>query len=419
MRALTLASTAAAAASLTLWIRPPQTAHACGGCFSPTETVTNVDSHRMAISLSVERTILYDQIRYSGDPQDFVWVLPVPTADAGIELADPVFFDDLENGTAPRILPPPLPPPPDCPPPPGNGGASGFADAGAASPDANGVDVFREETVGPYEIVVIGSEDPDALYAWLVGHDYAVPESTLPVMSYYVDIGSKFIVLRLAPDEGVEAMQPVRVEYSGYMATFPLKMVTVGASGSIALTLWVIAEQRYAAHNYGTVTIEPSSLVWDFSAGRSNYAELFRNAIDSAGGKAWVAEYAQPMSNLWFEAWEEAAVAREGIEYPYLTRLRTDILLDHIGADLLLAPSADAGNVDNFLDATNAINEPPPSTCPDWDGDGAPDTWPDFWNDEARGAGCVGCTAGAGGGWSSGALMLVVAGLLLRRRRRE
>jgi len=70
----------------------PRLADACGGCFAPSDTVTSVDAHRMVISLSPNSTTLWDQIRYSGRPADFVWVLPVPTSDARVELADDAFF---------------------------------------------------------------------------------------------------------------------------------------------------------------------------------------------------------------------------------------------------------------------------------------------------------------------------------------
>src|SRR5699024_8867295 len=149
------------------------------------ETVTSVDSHRMVVSLSPEKSILWDQIRYSGDPEDFVWVLPVPSPDVDIAVADDLFFLELESQTAPTISPPPLPPL-DCPPPPEEscglfgcdqaGGDSG--DGYAADGGAGDVDVYREEVVGPYETVVIGSEDPVALITWLNDHGYAVPEST-------------------------------------------------------------------------------------------------------------------------------------------------------------------------------------------------------------------------------------------------
>jgi hypothetical protein len=225
----------------------------------------------MVIALSVTETILWDQIRYSGSPEDFVWVLPVPSAKAQIELADPAFFDEIDVQTAPRIQPAdPLTP---CNFGAGCGGGAGDAAAATGEVDApfmpeEEVTVYAEDTIGPYETVTIGSEDADALRTWLVDHGYQVAPETEPVIAHYIGLGSVFVVLRLAPGVGVQAMQPVRVRYPGYMGQFPLKMVTVGARGVLALSLWVIGEQRYEARNYSTVTIEPGSLVWDWDANR-------------------------------------------------------------------------------------------------------------------------------------------------------
>lgn len=395
----------------------PHTAEACGGCFSPPETVTSVDSHRMVVSLSPERSILWDQIRYTGDPEDFVWVLPVPSGEAMVAVADDLFFAELENQSAPLLNPPALPPL-DCPPPPdddcgfgGCGSASGNSDGGAVSLDA-GVDVYREEVVGPYETVVVGSEDPAALVNWLNDHGYQVPEETLPVIDHYTQNDMVFVVLRLAPDQGVSAMQPIRVEYPGYMATFPLKMVTVGAYGSLQMTLWVMAEQRYKPTNFAEDVIEGSDLVWDFFAGSSDYQEVFRDRINQLGGRAWITQMAQPLSYLYFES-EEIALVHEDIRYPFVTRLQTDMLVDHLSTDLELGPS-DEGYVDRWLQVENYVNDP--RSCPDYDGNGQPDTWEEYRRTQRGWVGCVGC-AGAGG--AGGGIALALVGLLLVWRRRR
>ncbi len=390
-------------------LHAPRTAAACGGCFAPPETVTSVDSHRMVVALSPTKTILWDQIRYTGSPQDFVWVLPVPSAEAQLAIADASFFDELESQTAPQILPPPLPPPPDCPPPP-DGWGGGAQDASASS-DA-GVDVIKEETVGPYETVLLTSDDPDALIDWLLAHGYSVPDATRPTIAYYTDQQSLFYVLRLAPEQGVSAMQPVRVEYPGYMSTFPLRMVTAGAWGLLGLTLWVIADQRFEARNYGTATIDPSQLVWDWSIFRSNYTDVFRETIDANGGKAWIAEYAQPLSYLWFSE-DEVQQASALLPFPFVTRLRTELLIDHVYGDLLLAQSPDASWISNSIQVQQSINDPPPPLCPDWDGDGDPDTWADGGGSSWY----FGCASTGGAGLGAAALVLL-AGLSVIVKRR-
>ena len=376
-------------------------ADACGGCFAPTDTVTTVESHRMVISLSAEETILWDQIRYSGNPADFVWVLPVPSPEVTIEIADPVFFDELDSQTAPRIQPasPLLPCSSGC-----GGGAAGDGDGSGDVDDPvmpeEDVTVYAEETIGPYETVVIGSENADALRLWLTERGYRIAPETEPVLDYYIDNQSVFVVLRLAPGEGINAMQPVRVRYPGYMATFPLKMVTVGASGLLGMSLWVIAEQRYEARNYATRAINPNELVWDWAANRSNYTELFAQTIEDAAGRAWIVEHASPLNELWITSPEQVVIA-ERLPYPYITRLRTSMLVDHLSEDLELAPAYDWARVSSFLIAYGEVNRP----GGDCDNFGTYD--PEY-----------GCSAGARVGQVAGPLLLVLVGLGWSRRRR-
>ena len=407
--AKTLLLSSAALAALVVAL--PRTAHACGGCFSPPETITSVDSHRMVVSLSPTRSILWDQIRYTGAPEEFVWVLPVPSTMPVIAVADDLFFAELETYTAPTVLAPPLPPP-DCPPLDcaACDGANA-PDAGAVAEQDAGVDVYREEVVGPYETVVIGSEDHGALVAWLNEHGYNVPESTTPIIRHYTDLGMKFVVLRLAPEQGVAAMQPIRVEYEGYMASFPLKMVTVGAYVSLDLTLWVLAEQRYRPLNYADEKIDPAELVWDFAANRSSYQQVFRDTIDRAGGRAWITQAAQPLGEFFLQS-TELDLVRADIPFPFLTRLATDMLVDHLTDDLELGPS-ERGWLSNWMTAQSFVNAPPqtcPTTCPcgrPVDDDQPPSR-------ELVSCGCATNEAGAGL-WL--ALAVIGSGLCFARRR--
>ena len=81
-------------------------AHACGGCFHPPESdSTVVTGHRMALSVSTERTVLWDQIEYAGDPEEFAWVLPIKPG-ATLELGADAFFEALDAATTTNVVPP-------------------------------------------------------------------------------------------------------------------------------------------------------------------------------------------------------------------------------------------------------------------------------------------------------------------------
>ncbi len=391
----TITSLAAAAALIPMLERP---AEACGACFAPSSAETTVDSHRMVISLGLEQTVLWDQIVYSGAPEDFVWVLPVPSPDVTVELADPDFFDMLDSGTAPTISPR-FPLRTGC----GGGGGVGCGavaadSAGGGDAPSDGVTVYNEGTVGPYETVTVGAKSRNALYDWLSANDYEVTPASLPVIEHYLDLGHVFVALRLRPGVGVQAMQPVRVRYPGFMSSFPLKGVIVGAKGVVDLSLWVIAEQRYAANNYATVRINEDDLVWDWETNTSNYSDVFDEAILDAGGRAWVVEYADMLSNIprIGNPSDDLAVAQAAAPAPYVTRLRTRLRTENINEDLQLSPAAETTRVSPFLTAPNDINRPDEPDCND---------------------GCAASTHAAG--LSTLGLLLVIGLFATRRRRRE
>ena len=84
------------AAALTVGLRPSSAhARACGGCFSAAPADREPDGrHRPPDDpqrSSQEQSTLYDQIKYSGNPSSFAWVLPISgTVDVGLS-ADIVF----------------------------------------------------------------------------------------------------------------------------------------------------------------------------------------------------------------------------------------------------------------------------------------------------------------------------------------
>ena len=328
----------------------PRRAEACGGCFG--QTITAVDSHRMVVLLSPERSVLWDQIVYSGNPEDFVWVLPVPGPEVVVELADASFFDELDGQTSPVVQAQPGPTPDGC----FGCCAAGASDVGAA--DGDGVVVYTEGAVGPYETAVIGGEDGGALQDWLVEHGYPVQDAAVPIIDHYVDEGSAFIALRLAPDVGVQAMQPVRISYKGFLSRFPLEMVKIGAYNQLGLTLWIIGEQRYAPTNYPTATIDPDELVFDWNTTTSNYDQVFADTIDRAGGRAWIVEYADRFDNLWFSTLTDPDLVHATLPMPFVTRLRTRMLIEHMDQDIELAPAEDARPVSQYIQAGNEIDRP-------------------------------------------------------------
>jgi hypothetical protein len=248
-------------------------ASACGGCFHPpTQTVTDITDERMLLSVSTTQSTLYDQIEYSGSPSNFAWVLPIHgTVTVGLSAA--VLFDSIDTLTATQINPPPQ----NCPTPNCNGGAPTAGFAGAASDNGGTgapVQVLAQANVGPYATVQLHSSDSSALDSWLTTNGYNIPASVRPILDAYVKEGFDFLAMKLLPNQGVQAMRPVRVTTTGASFSLPLRMASVGTGAVTGITIWVVADGRYEPQNFPFFHIDDSQLVWDWSTSSSNYTTL-------------------------------------------------------------------------------------------------------------------------------------------------
>lgn len=281
-------------------------ARACGGCFhEPVHlqiAVSVVTEHRMAFALSPQQTVLWDQIRYSGSPSGFAWVLPVK-AGARIEASSDAWLAALDASTETVIVGPT----PSCgaPPPVERGGGGGcgssMGNSVAYEPAEDGgldgsstVQVISQTVVGPYDSVTVRSSQGEALGAWLVANGYEIPSGTQPTIDAYAAEGFDFIALKLQPNVGVQAMRPVRVITPGADATLPLRMVAAGVGSHVGLELFVLSGGRYHTQNFADATIDFTQLKWDPYADVSNYTTLATQAMAAKGGTAWLTEYSGP-----------------------------------------------------------------------------------------------------------------------------
>ena len=310
-------------------------ARACGGCFhgpSPTpERESVVTDHRMVFSISRTQTVLWDQIRYTGDPGEFAWVLPV-RAGARVELSNDAWMAALEASTQPVVLSPQV----SCRPTGGTGGGGpygstsggsygggggggggclgassdqslsaegtsysdggasfGGADSGAAGFQGNDqVSVVNQTVIGPYETVTVHASSGQGLEDWLVGNGFAVPPELVPTIQDYTKEGFDFIALKLRPGAGIRAMQPVRVVSPGADPSMPLRMVAAGIGAHVGITLFVLGEGRYHTQNFPDATYSEGALTWDPLASRSNYAELTMAALQGGDGRGFLTELA-------------------------------------------------------------------------------------------------------------------------------
>ncbi len=360
-------------AGLGLTLATPRMALACGGCFAPSQTVQVVTDHRMVMAVHANEAFLWDQIRYTGAPQDFAWVLPV-SGDVQIDVASSQFFDELDAATAVRVRGPVNRT--SC-----GGGGGGLLSASAtrgdpssgteASEDA-GVVVISQQVVGPYQTVTLRSSDATALTTWLQSNDYTIPASIQPVIQFYIDRHTDFVALRLAPGEGVQAMQPIRIRYASANVTLPLRMVSAGVADKVGITLWVFAAGRMEAMNYGNATIDPAQLAWNWTTSSSNYIDLFTQTLaNTAGGRAWITEGSQQAQSFGIypgrfstTSAQDWQTATGNGSFLWITRMRSDLAARFLDGDLMLQASASNATVSNTPQTSLEIGARPVPNCP-------------------------------------------------------
>ncbi|MFO0650920.1 MAG: DUF2330 domain-containing protein [Polyangiales bacterium] len=270
----------------------PEDSFACGGCFAPPTSVSVVTDHRMVLSLTAAETILWDQIRYAGSPEEFSWILPIRYSSAvRVEVASDGFVNAVDGLTSPELYTPPC----------------GPTFITLKNTSAGDVEVLREGAVGPFAMSIISGRDPAAIGAWLRDNGYSVPAALAPVIERYTDLSMDFVALRLRPGEGVDRMRPVRIRLPGYVPSLPLRMIAAGAGDRVGLTLVVLAANRVEAQNFSNAEITDDDLTWNWDAPTDPTVDFLRafDAVNARhGGSAWITETATEVPSL---AWRTAA----------------------------------------------------------------------------------------------------------------
>jgi hypothetical protein len=376
-------------------------ARACGGCFhGSTQSGSVITDHRMIFRVSQQQTTLYDEIEYQGNPASFAWVLPIH-GQVAVGLSSDIVFASLEAATQTTIESPFLPSCPSCS--CGNGfggGGSSGSSSGGGTPAP--VNVISQSTVGPYDTVQLQSTDPNALDAWLAANGFVIPADVQPVIAAYVNEGFDFLALRLAPGQGVQAMRPVSVTATGAGLSLPLRMVSAGTGATVGITLWVVADGRYAPQNFNSFTIAGSELTWDWAANDSDYTTIRAQKEAALGNAAWQIESSLDLSPYQIEnavladpadqdylpipapdAGADAGAAQTadqvrqadlGTLFPgsqasvRITRMRADLSRAALATDLVLAASSDQSPMSNQYQVTKSVNAPQcppvPNPCP-------------------------------------------------------
>ncbi len=296
----------AALASTTL---VPSVAQACGGLFCdnapmPMPVDQTGENILFVIDDAAGKIEAHIQIQYMGDPQKFAWVIPVqsiPDFSAGSEL----LFNNLLASTAPTYSVQTIF---DCQDDDSDRSGCGLyrndllSEAASSGGDSgfetgdDGPTIVKREIVGAFEIVVLTGGTAQELVDWLDDNGYAQDPAAPPIVEQYLSEGYYFAAAKLISGAGTDELQPLVVSYAGSRPCVPLRLTGIAAVDDMPIRIFALARDRVVPIGYKHVVINETLLDWQSQA--SNYFEVVIQAIDEAGGLAFVTEYASASASV-------------------------------------------------------------------------------------------------------------------------
>lgn len=275
----------------TIYLARTPSADACG-CFAPPDPSVPIvqAGERIAFAMEDGFVTAHIQIQYSGDAQEFAWLVPLP-AIPEMTVGTDELFAQLIATTQPKYLV--------------NReyvGTCGFNfgrgdeanDAPPSAPDAGtGGDspLVLRDSVGPYDYAVLSAEAKQPMLDWLNQEQFFVPAGTDDVVDAYIRPGAYFLALKLRKGNSVGDLQPVVLRYRSELPMIPIVLTSVAADPNMGIMVWMLGESRAIPRNYFHTIINDAAIDWlNFGA---NYVDVINRAVDEADEHhSFVTEYA-------------------------------------------------------------------------------------------------------------------------------
>jgi len=317
---------------LILALAPP--ASACGGFFCSAAAPIDQAAEEIVFAMDEDEGIveMHIDISYEGRSEDFAWILPVPE-EPELFVSSTLMFNALSAATVPTFT---LTYREDgrCSQPSRSswGCATEYSIAspnvqGIANP--GGVDVVDTERIGPYDTVTLRADSTTELMSWLVDNEYDLPQDLEPLLTQYIAEDSHFVAMRMAAGTAIGDIEPIGLRYAADALAIPIQLTAVAAADDMPLRVYVLGRHRAVPESYLHVQINEAAVDW--RTGGGNYADILGEAIDEAGGLAFVTEYAGTSENVIASA--DSILADLIADFPYLTRLTTELSAGEMSLD--------------------------------------------------------------------------------------
>jgi len=271
----------------------------CGFYVSRAAEGLHADATAVTMMRNDQATVMAMENNYRGPPEDFAMVVPVPEIlqKKQVKTLEDEVFERVKKQTAPRLVEYWEQDP--CPESerrrrgdemaPKASAESPTGSAGGSAAERQKVKVEERFTAGEYDIVILSSEESNALESWLHENNYKIPDGAEKYFRPYIQRGSYFFVAkvnvdRLEFDGETAQLSPIRFHYQSEDFRLPIRLGLINSDGTQDLLAFTIAEgQRYEVANRQNVRI-PTNLVVDESVKHSFptfYDRLYTRTADN------------------------------------------------------------------------------------------------------------------------------------------
>ena len=265
---------------------------ACGGFFCNSLTPVTQSAERILFARDGDQIEMHVQINYQGPSVDFGWILPA-APDVETDVSTEALFSRLDGAFQPRFRL-------DVEYGPNcefleeeflaDSGLAGNFD-GAVPPPAPMVNVLSREAVGPYDRVILQADNTQVLFEWLAQNEFAIPADAADRLEPYIE-GHVFVAIKLLAGNDSDDIKPLRLRYTAPQPSIPLRPTAVAAQPDMGIIVYVLGAGRAVTLNYLHVEINDALINWE--RGGDNYEDVVSHAVDQAGGRAFVTDFAGP-----------------------------------------------------------------------------------------------------------------------------
>ena len=289
-------------------------AHACGGMFCDAVQPVDQAAERIVFAWAEDDecddglVTVEVQISYTGEAEDFAWVVPVPAVPE-LFVSNDALFNVLANATFPTYT---LVLESDTCSMDDNDAAMSANDSGGSTDlGEGGVNVISSQTVGPYDTVVLQATNAGVLVEWLQEQGYAIPSDLEPVLAPYLAEHQYFVALKLSSDKDAGDLSPLGMTYCGRAASIPIQLTSVAAIADLPIEVFVLGPSRAVPDNYLHVRINEAAIDW--YAGGTNYRDVVKRAADEAAGQAFATDLSGSTEPYAGRIWNDGMIDVESL----------------------------------------------------------------------------------------------------------